>query len=497
MKRTITLMLAACCLLLTACDNSSIGIIGGSDGPTQVYINKSNENKDYEQYLTEHYVDESKLPILDINLEKRFISDDRVLITDDSVENEWELMIYEFYHNMTSGSFGKMKAVIEDESLLAAVENEEKNFKDGIYYSKICIDDLELLEKDDLKDISEKNKREIYERLNHLGISEFGIAKVETELKHNEKSLSLAPQVGDGEVTRYYLIGKKADTYKIFEVYWEEFLNDWLARTAEIILNYKPSLLYFDWWVQHQAFKPYLKKLAAFYYNCGVKWGKDVKICYKHDAMMFGSGIVEVERGGFAEAKPYDWQTDTAVARNSWCYTDTLDYKSSNEIICTLVDVVSKNGNLLLNIGPKADGTIPDGDRAILEDLAKWMKVNSEAVIGANVWRKSMEGPTAAAEGQFQDQKELKFTNKDYRFTINHGNIYAIALQCPKDGVFCIRSLADSSDQNVPEFHGIIESVDILGYDGRLQWSVDGEGLHVTAPGIDSEFPVVVRVRPE
>lgn len=122
----------------------------------------------------------------------------------------------------------------------------------------------------------------------------------------------------------------------------EEFLNDWLARTAEIILNYKPSLLYFDWWVQHQAFKPYLKKLAAFYYNCGVKWGKDVKICYKHDAMMFGSGIVEVERGGFAEAKPYDWQTDTAVARNSWCYTDTLDYKSSNEIICTLVDVVSK-----------------------------------------------------------------------------------------------------------------------------------------------------------
>ena len=94
MKRTITLMLAACCLLLTACNSSSNGVIGGSDGSTQVYINKSNENNDYEQYLTEHYVDESKLPTLDINLEKRFISDDRVLITDNSVENEWELMIY-------------------------------------------------------------------------------------------------------------------------------------------------------------------------------------------------------------------------------------------------------------------------------------------------------------------------------------------------------------------------------------------------------------------
>ena len=74
MKRTITLMLAACCLLLTACDNSSNGIIGGSDGPAQVYTNKSNENKNYKQYLTEHYVDESKLLTLDINLEKQSTS---------------------------------------------------------------------------------------------------------------------------------------------------------------------------------------------------------------------------------------------------------------------------------------------------------------------------------------------------------------------------------------------------------------------------------------
>ena len=108
----------------------------------------------------------------------------------------------------------------------------------------------------------------------------------------------------------------------------EEFLDDWLARTVELIVKYRPKLLYFDWWIQHEAFHPYLKKLAAFYYNCGKSWGEDVMICYKHDAMMFGSGIVEVERGGFAEAKPYAWQTDTAVARNSWCYTDSLDVPS-------------------------------------------------------------------------------------------------------------------------------------------------------------------------
>ncbi|MCR5426044.1 MAG: alpha-L-fucosidase [Lachnospiraceae bacterium] len=275
----------------------------------------------------------------------------------------------------------------------------------------------------------------------------------------------------------------------------KEYLDDWLARTAEIIVKYRPSLLYFDWWIQHEAFKPYLKKLAAFYYNCGVKWGRKVQICYKHDAFAFGTGIVEVERGGFAEAKPYKWQTDTAVARNSWCYTDTLDYKSSYDIVCNLIDVVSKNGNLLLNIGPKADGTIPEGDRRILEDLAAWMKVNHEAIKGTGVWRKSMEGEVRNKEGQFQDAVSLDYTSSDYRFTAGHGNIYAICMRCPKDGQFLVRSLADSADQNVPEFHGIIGSVEILGYDGAVNWSVDKSALKVSAPGVSSDFPVTLRIR--
>jgi len=278
----------------------------------------------------------------------------------------------------------------------------------------------------------------------------------------------------------------------------EEYLDDWLARTAEIILKYQPKLLYFDWWLQHQAFKPYLLKLAAFYYNCGKKWGEDVLICYKHDAMMFGSGLVDVERGGFADAKPYNWQTDTAVARNSWCYTDTLDYKSSNEVICTLIDVVSKNGNLLLNIGPRSDGSIPDGDRRILEDMASWMTANKEAIIGARVWRKSQEGPTESVEGQFSDQSEKTFTDKDYRFTVNNGAIYAIALKCPENGKFEIKSLADTKDQNVPEFHGIVKNVEILGFEGKVKsWKKDGEGLKVDAEGVASDFPVVIKVTVE
>lgn len=292
----------------------------------------------------------------------------------------------------------------------------------------------------------------------------------------------------------YWPAMPEPDNQDLFSVPYptEEYLDDWLARTAELILKYQPKLLYFDWWIQHQSFKPYLKKLAAFYYNCGKRWGTDVLICYKHDAMMFGTGIVEVERGGLADAKPYPWQTDTAVARNSWCYTDSLDYKSSNEIICTLIDVVSKGGNLLLNIGPKADGTIPDGDRKILTDLASWMRVNGEAITGAKCWRRFAEGPTKAAEGYFQDASETPYTSEDYRFAANNGVLYAFCLKCPENGEFTIKSLADSPDQNVPEFHGIVENVEILGH-GPVQWQKDPQGLHVKA-NIKSNFPITLKI---
>lgn len=275
----------------------------------------------------------------------------------------------------------------------------------------------------------------------------------------------------------------------------EEFLEDWLLRTCEIIDRYQPALLYFDWWIQHEAFREVLKTLAAYYYNRGSEWGKEVAICYKHDAMAFGSGIVEVERGSLAEAKPYIWQTDTAIAKNSWCYTDTLDYKSSRQIIGTFVDIISKNGNMLLNVGPKGDGSIADKDREILQDIGRWMKRNEEAIYGSIPWRKSGEGPTKQAEGQFTDNEETPYTSEDIRFTAKGDSIYAFVMRYPEDGKVTIRALADSKDQNVPEFHGLIKAVGIVGYDVGVQYTKDTDGLHVTAGGIKSDLPVVVRIQ--
>ena len=227
--------------------------------------------------------------------------------------------------------------------------------------------------------------------------------------------------------------------------------------------------MYFDWWIQHIAFKPYLQKFAAYYYNRREEWGDEGVITYKHDCFMFGTAVVDVERGQFAETKPYFWQTDTAVAKNSWCYTENNVYKTPNELICDLVDIVSKNGTMLLNIGPKADGSIPEKDRAILLEIGKWLKVNGEAIYGSKVWRVFGEGPTKIPEGPFTDSQEKRFTSEDIRFTVNGSNLYATVLSYPEDGVVTIKSLAEPSGLT-SYFQGAIEDVSALGFSEKVQW---------------------------
>ena len=167
----------------------------------------------------------------------------------------------------------------------------------------------------------------------------------------------------------------------------EEYLQDWLVRTCELIDRYRPRMIYFDWWIQHHSVKPYLKKFAAYYYNRAAEWGIEVAINYKHDAFLFGTAVPDVERGQFADMKSYIWQTDMATALNSWCYTENNKFRPATDLICDLVDIVSKNGRLLLNVGPKADGTFSEEDTKILKEIGAWLKVNGEAIYDTKVWR--------------------------------------------------------------------------------------------------------------
>ena len=268
------------------------------------------------------------------------------------------------------------------------------------------------------------------------------------------------------------------------------YMDDWLARTCEIVDKYRPKIMYFDWWIQVEPMKPYLRKFAAYYYNRAAEWGEEVTINYKNDAFAYSVATRDIERGQLADVSPDFWQNDTSVAKNSWGYTEGNDYKDPDEIIADLVDVVSKNGSLLLNIGPKSDGTIPDEDRHILLEIGKWLSVNGEGIYGTSHWKKYGEGPTLTPEGHFTDTLRKSFTAEDFRFTCKPGALYVFAMKWPEDGVVRIRTLGRDNRK----FNGVIRKAEILGFGGEVRHILCGDYLTVMADGISSRTPVCIKL---
>jgi alpha-L-fucosidase len=255
-------------------------------------------------------------------------------------------------------------------------------------------------------------------------------------------------------------------------------LEDWMARTVELVERYHPQLVWFDWWIEQPAFEPYLRRFAAYYYNQAMGRGEGVAINYKNEAFPDGAAVLDVERGQLAAIRPFFWQTDTSISKNSWGYVEKQDYKSAGSIVDDLVDIVSKNGALLLNIGPRPDGTIPEPEQRILLDVGRWLETNGEAVYGARPWSVFGEGPTPVVEGSFNDTKRAAFTGEDIRFTTKGDTLYAVALAWPTSGRLVVRSLARGGE-NAPS---AITSVDLLGSAEKPKWTWDAKALTVELP---------------
>jgi alpha-L-fucosidase len=257
-----------------------------------------------------------------------------------------------------------------------------------------------------------------------------------------------------------------------------DFLQDWLLRACELADLYRPQLMWFDTFIEHPAFQPYLRAFAAYYYNRAAAWGQQVAINYKNRAFPAGTAVFDVERGQLGDLATRFWQTDTAVANNSWGYVSDPDYKDPAAILGDLVDIVSKNGALLLNVGPAPDGTLPPGDRRILAAIGRWLAVNGEAVYGTRPWRSYGEGPTAVREGSFQDTKRDAFTPDDIRYTTRDGLLYAVLLARPDPGPRRLHALSPATDGSRP----LVSSVSLLGRTVRLRWHQDRGGLEVSLP---------------
>lgn len=275
----------------------------------------------------------------------------------------------------------------------------------------------------------------------------------------------------------------------------KEHLDDWLARMCELVDNYQPKILWFDWWIQNVAFKPYLKKFAAFYYNRAIEWGIEVAINYKYDAYAYGSAVYDLERGQLEAIRPRLWQTDTAVAKNSWCYTVGNDFKSPVDLVGDLVDIVSKNGCLLLNIGPKADGTITCEDRHILTEIGKWLKRNGEGIYGTTFWQIFGEGPTKVESGYFTDVDRTEFTSKDVRFTYKDGSLYAFIMKYPENGKVTIKACGIPAVSGVSTSTFDVKAVSVVGYDTDVDYCRDAEGMHITVlETITTAYPVCIKI---
>jgi alpha-L-fucosidase len=253
------------------------------------------------------------------------------------------------------------------------------------------------------------------------------------------------------------------------------FHRRWFDRIKDLVDSYQPDLLYSDGGI---PFGEVGRSLLAHFYNSNMARHGKLEAVYAHKP--FGSGefsekaaLHDVERGVLEGINPLPWQTDTSNA--DWFFNENHPYKPAKEVIGLLADIVSKNGNMLLNISQYPDGSLPPESEELVAELAAWMKVNAEAIHGTRPWKVFGEGPTQAKTGAFQESGA--FTAQDFRFTTKTGALYAIALGEPR-GTAAIQALAASN----PHERRRVREVRLLGHPRKLAFRQEGGALVIDVP---------------
>jgi alpha-L-fucosidase len=262
--------------------------------------------------------------------------------------------------------------------------------------------------------------------------------------------------------------------------------KDWLAKVSELIDMYHPDLLYSD---SGLPFGDVGRTMVSHYYNQDMaNNGGNLNAVYTCKQASNGMWVQDVERGALDSISPFPWQTDTSIG--DWYYRTGQKYMTGTEVIQMLIDIVSKNGNLLLNVVQTPEGDLEPDVLNILEEIAKWTPENGEAIYGTRPWKVYGEGPSTSknqAKGQFGGVKDVRpYESNDIRFTTKGETLYAFCMSKPS-GDIKISSLGKNSKLNDKS----IASVKILGSKEKLTWKQEGDALVINKPAQMPEWQVV------
>ena len=254
------------------------------------------------------------------------------------------------------------------------------------------------------------------------------------------------------------------------------------------------DLYYFDWGWNKPEWREenYHAKFAAYLYNKGIETGKGtfgspgMVLCSKRNDIPTHAGVRDLERRQMAKIEKDVWQTDTSISVYSWGYSTEDEYRSADQLIDSLIDIVSKNGVMMLNFGPKADGTVPAEYKQPLLDMGAWLKVCGESLYATRPYTVFGEGPDLKDQRAQHDHHTV-YTGEHIRFTRNKENnvLYATALGWPGEKMK-IQSLAKA------DLSGI-RSVRLLGAEGDLKWKATADGLEISMsddPGYGMAYPI-------
>ncbi|MCR9062694.1 MAG: alpha-L-fucosidase [Cytophagales bacterium] len=302
---------------------------------------------------------------------------------------------------------------------------------------------------------------------------------VSSHLAFNQDFFTKKPELGNTAPKYQMLYGPVMKSSN--EAPTAEFKDMWMKRTTELIDNYQPDILWFDFGWDRPEYASEHIKLTTYYYNKALDWNKEVVLQgknHKYESLAEGAYVHDMERSKSSKIRDFFWQTDTSIGKNSWGYVSNWESKETNTLIDDLVDIVSKNGSMLLNVGPKADGTIPYDQQKVLFEMGEWLKVNGEAIYGSRPFTIYGEGPTKIVEGHLSEGNNKDLGEEDVRYTTQGDQLYAFLMQWPSDNTAEIKTLA-KGNKVYPQK---ISSIKMLGSDEEIKFKQTKDALIITMP---------------